>query len=93
MSQIKLAVEGNTKSGVVVAQISRSMSSRLGAGLGSSPRTASAPICERAEPLAFEDVAFLDAGALGDPGIAGVHHAARVLRWSADRAANSHERR
>ncbi len=50
MSQIRFAVDGNTKSGVVVAQISRS--TFLGAVFVfcSSPRTASAPMCEVPSP-------------------------------------------
>ncbi len=50
MSQIKLAVQGCTKSGVVVAQISNSTSSGLVPVLARSPRTASAPICELPSP-------------------------------------------
>ena len=53
MSQIRLAVEGNTKSGVVVAQIRRSMSDGLVPVRSSSPRTASAPICEVPSPSPF----------------------------------------
>ena len=74
MSQIRLAVEGNTKSGVVVAQIRSSTSPGAVAVLASSPRTASRAHMRGAEPLALEDVPFLDAGALDDPLVAGVDH-------------------
>ena len=73
MSQIRLAVDGNTKSGVVVAQISRSTSFGLVLVFSRRPRTASAPMWEVPSPFALEDVAFLDAGALGDPRIRRVH--------------------
>ena len=53
MSQIRLAVDGNTKSGVVVAQIRRSTSSGLVPVAASSPRTASAAMCEVPSPSPF----------------------------------------
>ena len=53
MSQMMLAVDGNCMSGVVVAQISRSMSDGLVPVLASSPRTASAAICEVPSPSPF----------------------------------------
>ena len=48
---------------------------RLGAGLLQQAAHGLRGHMRGAEPLAFEDVALLDAGALGDPGVAGVHHA------------------
>ena len=50
MSQIRLAVDGSTKSGVVVAQISRSISPGLVPVRAISPRTASAAMCEVPSP-------------------------------------------
>ncbi len=47
---------------------------RIGAGLLEQAAHGFRRHVRGAEPLAFQDVAFLDAGALGDPGVAGVHH-------------------
>ncbi len=75
MSQTRLAVDGNTKSGVVVAQIRRSISAGAVSVLGKQPAHRLGGHVRGAEPLALEDAAFLDAGAFGDPGVAGVDHA------------------
>ena len=53
MSQIRFAVDGKTKSGVVVAQISRSTSFGGVPVFSKRPRTASAAMCEVPSPLPF----------------------------------------
>src|SRR5256885_12696637 len=53
MSQIRFAVDGKTKSGVVVAQIRRSTSFGGVPVFSKRPRTASAPMCEVPRPLPF----------------------------------------
>jgi hypothetical protein len=50
MSQTILAVEGNTRSGVVVAQIKRSTSCAGVPVLASNPLTAAAAMCEVPSP-------------------------------------------
>jgi hypothetical protein len=76
MSQIRLAVEGKTKSGVVVAQIRRSTSAGRCPVFFKQPAYRLGAHMRGAEPLALEDAAFLDAGALDDPLVAGVDHRA-----------------
>ena len=53
ISHTMFAVDGNTMSGVVVAQMSRSTSAGAVPVLASSPRTASAAMCEVPSPSPF----------------------------------------
>ena len=75
MSQTRLAVEGNTRSGVVVAQIRRSTSLRGRASLDQQSAHCLGAHVRGTQPLAFEDATLLDAGAFADPFIAGVERA------------------
>ena len=78
MSQIRLAVDGKTKSGVVVAQIRRSTSRGAVPVFFRRPRTASAPMCEVPRPFTAENMPFLDFGPLDDPLIVGVDHLRQI---------------
>ena len=79
MSQMRLAVDGNYE-----IRRGRRADQQIDVFaawcpvFASKPRTASARHMRGAQPLALEDVALLDAGALGDPCIAGVDHARQL---------------
>ncbi len=79
MSQIRLAVDGKYE----VRRRRRADQQidlfGLRAGLLQEPAHGFGPHVRGAEPLALEDMALLDAGALDDPGVARVDHA-RQLR-------------
>ena len=62
----------------MVAQISRSTSLGCGAGLREQTAHGFRAHMRGAKPLALEDVALLDAGALGDPGVGRVDHVRQV---------------
>ena len=67
MSQMRLAVEGNTKSGVVVDTNQKIDVARLGAGLLQQTAHGLGAHMRGAEALALEDMPLLDSGALGNP--------------------------
>ncbi len=86
MSQIRLAVDGNThirRGGGANQKIDLA---RLRAGLFQQTTNGFGRHMRRAQPLALEDVTFLNAGPLGDPRIGGINHPRQIrvgkqIRW------------
>ena len=75
---MRTAVAGKVRSGVAVAQMTRSMSTGSMPARTSAWREAAMPRSDVSSPV-VGDVALLDAGALDDPFVAGVDDAGEIV--------------